>query len=173
MYNNFMLIQEKSGNINSLSNNDHIIDALEIEWYETNKRILHKSTKSGMEIILKFLGENPDLKDGDIMWQDKNKIIAVEIKRCECLVIRPQSMLSASTVCYEIGNKHLPLFYEGDELLVPYEVPLHNYLLVSGYEVKIELRKLNHRLKTTILPHMQVGGTDSHFKKITKLSTSA
>lgn len=167
-----MLIQEKSGNINSLSNNDLIIDMLEIEWYETKKRILHKSTKSGVEIILKFLGENPDLKDGDILWRDEKQIIAIEIKCCECLVIGPQSMLSASSVCYEIGNKHLPLFYEGNELLVPYEVPLHNYLLASAYDVKIEMRKLNNQFRTTVLPHLQVGGTDSLFKKITKLSTS-
>jgi urease accessory protein len=168
-----MLIQEKSGNINSFPNNDWNMDVLEIEWHETNKRILHKSTRSGIEIILKFLGENPDLKDGDILWRDENKIIAVEIKLCECLVIEPQSTLSASSVCYEIGNKHLPLFYEGNELLVPYEVPLDNYLLASGHSVKIELRKLNNRFKTTVLPHLQVGGTDNLFKKITKLSTSA
>ncbi|MDQ6901451.1 MAG: urease accessory protein UreE [Bacteroidota bacterium] len=168
-----MLIQEKSGNINSLSNNDRFVDALEIEWYETNKRILHKKTKSGIEIILKFLGENPDLKDGDILWEDKHTIIAVEIISGECLVIEPQSMLSASSVCYEIGNKHLPLFYEGNQLLIPYEVPLHNYLLASGYEVKIEMRKLNNQFRTTVLPHLQVGGTGSLIQKITKLSTSA
>ena len=168
-----MLIQEKSGNINSLSNKEWIIDALEIEWYETNKRILHKKTKSGIEIILKFLGESPDLKDGDMLWQAENKIIAVEIIPTECLVIEPQTILSASSVCYEIGNKHLPLFYEGSELLIPYEVPLHNYLLASGYEVKIEMRKLNNQFRTTVLPHLQVGGTGSLIQKITKLSTSA
>ena len=168
-----MLIQEKFGNIYSLSNNDRTIDAVEIQWFETNKRILHKKTKSGVEIILKFLGENPDLKDGDILWRDENRMIAVEIIPIECLVIEPQYILSASSVCYEIGNKHLPLFYEGNELLIPYEVPLHNYLIASGYEVKIEMRKLNNQFRTTVLPHLQVGDTGSLIQKITKLSTSA
>lgn len=167
-----MLIQEKHGNIYSLSNDERFIDLVEIEWYETNKRILHKQTTSGTEIILKFLAESPDLKDGDLLWQDEHTIIAVAIIPVECLVIEPQSMLSASSVCYEIGNKHLALFYEGNELLVPYEVPLHNYLQASGYEVKIEIRKLNNQFRTTVLPHFQVGGTGSLIQKITKLSTS-
>lgn len=168
-----MLVREKSGNINSISINNRDVDALEIEWYETNKRILHKQTKSGLDITLKFLGENPDLKDGDILWQNGNKIIAIEIKPCECLVIEPQSILSASSVCYEIGNKHLPLFYDGTELLVPYEVPLHNFLLASSYLVRIELRKLNNQFRTTVLPHLQLGGTGSLLAKIDNLSTSA
>ncbi len=50
-------------------------------------------------------------------------------------------------LCYEIGNRHLPLFYEGDDLLVPYEVPLYNLLQATGYELKVEERKLRQCFK--------------------------
>ena len=166
-----MLIKEKLGNINTSSISNCMIDALEIEWYETNKRILHKKTKSGIDITMKFLQENPNLKDGDILWQDENSMIVVEINPCKCIVITPGTMLTASSICYEIGNKHLPLFYEGDDLLVPYEMPLHNLLQASGYELKVEERKLNNAFRTTVLPHSQVAGTDSLFSKILKLTT--
>jgi urease accessory protein len=113
------------------------------------------------------------IADHDILWQDENSIIAVEIKPCKSLVISPGTLLAASSICYEIGNRHLPLFYEGDDLLVPYEGPLHNLLQASGFQVKVEQRKLNNALKTTILPHLQVGGTVSLYEKNLQLSTSS
>jgi urease accessory protein len=168
-----ILVKEKLGNIHSASAHERDIDVLLIEWHETRKRILHKQTGQGKDVTIKFLNENPNLKDGDILWQHENTIIAVEINPCDCIVITPESMLQASSVCYEIGNRHLPLFYEDDELLVPYDVPMFSLLQASGYTVKVEKRKLNNSFQTTVLPHLQVGITDSLPNKIHQLITSS
>ena len=168
-----MLITGKSGNIKTSRVSNKNIDVLRIEWYEATKRILHKQTDSGIAITLKFLNENPNLKDGDILHQDENSIIAVHIIPCECIVVSPGTIITASSLCYEIGNRHLPLFYEGDDLLVPYDVPLFNLLEASGYKPVIELRKLDIAFKTSVLPHLQVAGTGSLFTKVSKLSTSS
>lgn len=167
-----MLIQHKSGNIKNTSVKGLEIDLLIVEWHETNKRILHKHTVSGIPVTLKFLQENPDLKDGDILWQDENRIITVEINSCECIVITPYNTLESAAICYEIGNRHLPLFYEGNELLLPYELPIYNLLNASGYDIKIEKRKLSNVFKTTVLPHLQVTGTDSLISRMIKSTTS-
>jgi len=167
-----ILAKEKLGNIHLASDHDHDIDVLLIEWHEARKRILHKQTSQGKDVTLKFLNENPNLKDGDILWQDENTIIAVEINRCDCIVIVPESMLQASSVCYEIGNRHLPLFYEGDELLIPYDIPMYNLLKTLGYAAKVEERKLNNSFQTTVLPHLQVSFTDSSSNTIYQLTTS-
>jgi urease accessory protein len=58
-----------------------------------------------------------------------------------------------ASVCYEIGNKHLPLFYEKDELLVPFEMPLFRLLSTQGYAIKQDYKRLLHPLKTTIASH--------------------
>lgn len=166
-----MLITGKLGNIHKRVIS-HEVDLVIIEWYETNKRILHKQTESGMTITTKFMQESPNLEDGDILWQDENSTIAVQIKPCECIVITPATTLAVASLCYEIGNRHLALFYEGDDLLVPFEVPLHNLLQASGYQVRVEKRKLNNPLKTTVLPHLQVAGAGSLFSKILQPSTS-
>ena len=68
--------------------------------------------------------------------------------------------------------KHLPLFFEGDQLLVPYDVPLYNLLQSQGYTVKAEERKLNDSFQTTVLPHLQVGITGSIFNKTAQQTTS-
>ena len=168
-----ILVKEKLGNIHSASDHDRDIDVLLIEWHEARKRILHKQTSQGKDVTLKFLNENPNLKDGDILWQDENTIIAVEINRCDCIVIVPESMLQASSVCYEIGNRHLPLFFEDDELLIPYDVPLYNLLQVLGYTIKRENRKLNNSFQTTVLPHLQISFTDSSPSIISQLTISS
>ena len=137
-----MLIQQKSGNLNSSPTNK-TIDYLSLEWYETNKRILHKFTQSGKEVTLRFLKENQKLTQGDIIYQDNESIIAIDVVPCEAIIIHPDNMYEMAAICYEIGNKHLPLFFENDELLVPFEMPLFN-LLNAAYLVNNDSRHTLH-----------------------------
>ena len=163
-----MLIQQKIGNIKDYSNNTKTIDWLKLQWFETNKRIQRKHTESGLEIAIKFLQENPNLNQGDILYEDEKSIIAIDILPCECIVVAPKNMFEMASVCYEIGNKHLPLFFDKEELLVPNEMPLYKLLITQGYIVKQEQRQLLQPLKTTVAPH---GSTnDSLFSKIMKLT---
>lgn len=163
-----MLIQQKIGNIKDYSNNTKTIDWLKLQWFETNKRIQRKHTESGLEIAIKFLQENPNLNQGDILYEDEKSIIAIDILPCECIVVAPKNMFEMASVCYEIGNKHLPLFFDKEELLVPNEMPLYKLLITQGYIVKQEQRQLLQPLRTTVAPH---GSTnDSLFSKIMKLT---
>ena len=167
-----MIIKEKLGNINSFPNNNKNIDWLDMEWHETNKRILHKKTRSGKEVTMKFLKENQNLTQGDILFEDAENIIAIDIQSCEAIVIKPKTMFEMAAICYEIGNKHLPLFLYEDELLIAYEAPLFNLLTSQGYEVNKENRKLINPLKTSVASHAH-NGSESLFSKIMKLSTAS
>ena len=166
-----MLIKEKTGNLQSFNAANCTIDKLMIEWFEANKRIMHKVTQLGKQVTMKFMQQNPDLKQDDILFADESYIIAVEIKPCQAIVIQPTTILEAASTCYEIGNKHLPLFYEGDELLIPYEAPLYRLLQASGYVIKLEERKLNNPIKTSVSPHAHSGGSTSLFSKILQLTS--
>lgn len=166
-----MIIQEKIGNINSITVNNRKVDLLCLEWYETRKRILRKQTESNKDVSIKFLNENPDLTDGDILYEDENTIVAVAVLPCECIVIKPINMFEMASVCYEIGNKHLPLFYENESLLVPFDAPLMKLLTAQGYCVTKEKRKLLQQLKTTVAPHSD--GSNSLFSKIMKLTNQS
>ncbi len=165
-----MLIQQKQGNISNGSVNKNI-DWLQLEWHETRKRILRKQTQRGNDISIKFLNENPGLTEGDILFEDDKTIIAVSVLPCECIVIKPTNMFEMASVCYEIGNKHLPLFYEEESLLVPFDAPLMRLLSAQGYDVKKEERKLLQPLKTTVAPHGD--NNNSLFSKIMKLTNQS
>ena len=165
-----MLIQQKQGNISNGSVNKNI-DWLQLEWHETRKRILRKQTQRGNDISIKFLNENPGLTEGDILFEDDKTIIAVSVLPCECIVIKPTNMFEMASVCYEIGNKHLPFFYEEESLLVPFDAPLMRLLSAQGYDVKKEERKLLQPLKTTVAPHGD--NNNSLFSKIMKLTNQS
>lgn len=165
-----MLLQSKLGNLTE-RNPGKAIDWLQLQWYETGKRILRKHTVSGKEVSIRFLDEHPQLTEGDILWEEEQFVIAVSIVSCECMVVQPANMFEMASVCYEIGNKHLPLFYEADSLLVPFDAPLMRLLAAQGYSVTKDRRKLLQPLKTTVLPHRD--GSNSLFSKIMKLTNPA
>ena len=168
-----MIIKEKLGNLNTFDDKGRGIDRLPIEWFETNKRILHKSTSSGKEVILKLLKEGQTLKQDDVIFANDSFLIVIEILICDAIIIAPKSTYEMACICYEIGNKHLPLFYEDNHLLIPYDGPVFRMLQAAGYTIKREDRKLLHPLKTTVSPHQHSSTGDSLFAKILKLTTTS
>jgi len=169
-----MVVQEKIGNLTSFAVDGRTVDLFPVEWYETNKRILRRPTRGGRELALKFLQESPALCDGDVLHADDTAVIVVEILPCETLVIRMTAPQDIASICYEIGNRHLPLFIDAGELLVPAEDPIHRWLIASGYDVRREDRKLLHPLRSTVAAHAHPNssGSGSLFSRIMQITNS-
>lgn len=167
-----MIIKEKLGNLKDVEVEGRNIDLVSLEWYETEKRILHKKSASGIEIVIRSLKESLRLTQDDIIYMDEKSIVAVDILPCDAIVVTPRNMDEAVTISYEIGNKHLPLFFSDNELTIPYDAPVLRILQASGYLVKTESRKLLHPLRTSVAPHSHNSG-QSLFSKILQLTTSS
>jgi urease accessory protein len=165
-----MLIQNKIGHIDSFQINQRSIDFWELEWHECQKRIIRKKTKSGLEISFKSLNENPVFTEGDVIFENDTSVIIVSIIPVESIIIKASSMFEIASVCYEIGNKHAPLFYQNEELMIPYEKPLYDQLTAQGYQVFKENRKLLHPLCTSVSSHAHQSG-ETLFTKIMKLTS--
>jgi len=129
-------------------------DYVEIEWYEVAKKILYKISKNGMEVGIKLNGDRA-LKHGDILSIEGNRALIVEIPECECIGLKPLTQLMMGKACYEIGNRHSPLFYQEDRLLLPYDPPLLEALKKCGFDAY----KCTARL---ITPLGGQGGGHSH-----------
>lgn len=166
-----MIIREKTGRIGDYGGLDIEPDWLELEWFETRKRILHKTTSRGLAVSMKFLTESPEITEGDVLYVDAERLIVARILPCDCMVVKPGSLFETASLCYEIGNKHLPLFFEDNALLVPFEAPLYRLLVAQGYAVLRDERKLLQPLKTTVSPHAS-GSSGSLFSKIMQLTNS-
>ena len=105
-----MTIREKLGNLDGFDCGNRRTDWLEMEWHEINKRILHKKSMTGVAVMFRFLNEDPAFTQGDIIYHDEKTVIAIEILPCDAIVLQPKNMYEMASICYETGNKHLPLF---------------------------------------------------------------
>jgi urease accessory protein len=167
-----MIVQKIIGALSTTDTTNREVDLLHIEWHETGKKILHKKTAAGRDIALKLINEPKSLGQDDIVFADEQLLVAIDIKVCPVLLIRPQSMYEMAAVVYEIGNKHLPLYYEEGQLLVPFEQPLFNVLRAAGYKPVQAERKLLNALKTTVLPHGGKSNNTSLFSRIMQLTAN-
>lgn len=161
-----MLVNAIIGNTETHTRSSRETDFLRLEWFETTRRIQRKHTAAGREIALKFTREGQQLQQNDILYQDEEVMIIVDILPCDAIVITPRNMAEMARVCYEIGNKHLPLFLEEEQLLIPADEPLYRWLHTAGYPVVKERRQLLHILRTNVQPHAHGNSGPSFFERI-------
>ncbi|PAF54422.1 urease accessory protein UreE [Helicobacter sp. 13S00482-2] len=122
-----MLIENLQGNLKDKDFSTFKIDYVDLEWYDSRKKIARWKTRGGKEIKLKLL--NPPkigLSQGDILYQDTTDIIAINILPTLTLIITARSPAEIAKICYEIGNHHASLFFGENEFefKTPFEKPL-------------------------------------------------
>ncbi len=164
-----MIINETTGNL-AQNPTTKIVDYLDLEWFETTKRIQRKKTRGGEDIAIKFLREGQRLREGDILFEDDEKVVAINVLETEAISMSPVSLLEMGTVCYEIGNKHIPLFIQEDKVLLPFEMPMFRWLEASGFKPERKYVKLLNLLKSNVEPHGHGSLGSSIFNKILKMA---
>jgi urease accessory protein len=167
-----MLIKQKIGSLKDIEPGVRAIEYVYLQWYETAKKILHKKTNREREVVMKFFREGEHLQQDDVIYADDDLLICIDILPVKAIVLAPASMWEMAYLCYEIGNKHLPLFYEKEQLAMPYEDPVFNMLVAAGYKALIENRKLLNQLRTAVTPHGHTSST-SLFSKILQFTHTA
>lgn len=113
--------------------NDKEIDELSIAWYQVSKRLQRLHTEQGDEIAIRFLGKEQRLRQDDVLYEDENKRIVVNILPCEVIILKSDNVFAMVEAAYEIGNKHLPLYWEDGSLLLPFEKNTFEWLESLGF----------------------------------------
>ncbi len=126
-----IMIAEKI--IGKLGKTEKTVDYVKIEWFERDKKILRKITSSGEEIGIRT---ESALNEGDILYEDENKIIAVEIAPCSLISVSVNSMQEMGRLCFELGNRHLSLSIGENTVKCPFDEPTFFYLGKLGFEVR-------------------------------------
>ncbi|WP_037587258.1 urease accessory protein UreE [Stenoxybacter acetivorans] len=136
------------------------VDYVRLQWFEADRRLLRTRTEGGREIAFRLLKEGQRLHHDDVVHLDNKLAIVVAIEPSEVMVLSPQTLPEMARVCYEIGNKHTPLFLDGNELLMPYDKPLFEWLLAAGFAPQRGNRRLSEQLRANSAPG--VGGGHAH-----------
>ena len=116
------------------------IDLFKLDWFDTTKRIIRGFSENGRELGFKNLSSNA-LLEGDVLYEDDEICIVVKILPCSCIVFKPQNRWEMALVCFEIGNKHVPIFINAEhEIITAFEKPLFDQLTRAGFQPRIEDR---------------------------------
>ncbi len=138
------------------------VDYVDIFWDEAFKKLHRKTSGNGVEIGIRLddsvltKGVNQD----DVLAVEGDTVFAVRIPPCECLIVRidPHHPEMTAKVCYEIGNRHAPLFWGKDEgtFITPYNEPMRVMLEklhgVSAEVAEVQL-DFDRRISASVHSH--------------------
>ena len=157
-----MLCEKILGRLKDFDTKGKTVEYVDIEWHEAFKRIHKKTTDKGREVGIRLGDEvlSRGLYEGDVLHSDDDLIIAVHTPPCEVISIkiRPDHAFMVAKTCYEIGNRHAPLFYGDDEFsfITPYNEPMLAMLeKLHGVSAQKMIEQLNFdkRISATVHNH--------------------
>lgn len=131
-------------------------DEVSLEWYELNKKVMRKTTCKGSDIGFRLPHGSESLKDADIIAMENGRVIVVRVKSCQCIEIHWHDTFELAKLCYEIGNRHSPLFLSesGDSsFLIPFDSPMLELLHKMNFYTKVRDGFLVNPLSANISAH--------------------
>ena len=156
-----MLCEQVLGKLEDLDVSGKTVEYVDIEWHEAFKKIHKKITDQGREVGIRMDDSilSRGLFQGDVIYQDETVIVAVNTPPCELIEIAlaPGHEKMAAKVCYEIGNRHAPLFWgEKDTFITIYNEPMLVMLSkIHGVTAEKKIAKLDfdRRISASIHNH--------------------
>ena len=155
-----MICDKILGNVHDYKGSKKEIEYVDIEWHEVFKKIHKKVSDHGREVGIRM--DDSILKRGllqdDVLYEDEKSILAVNILPCEVIEISftKGHENKIPKVCYEIGNRHAPLFFgDAKETFVTiYNEPMMQMLLgIHGVKAEKTVKKLDFEKKISASVH--------------------
>jgi len=122
-------------------------------WEGRQKSRQRLFTKAGRQIGL-ALPTGTVLTPGDVLYRNAEIEIVVEGVPEEVFVLHPETRDEFGLICYQIGNLHRAVGFQGNTILIPYESVLENQLDRLGYAYTIEERIFTHAARQSHNPHV-------------------
>jgi urease accessory protein len=93
------------------------------------------------------------LHDGDVVYADETRVIAIAIVPDDVIVAYPATIAAAVAFAHALGNRHLPVQAEGDALIVRYSEPIAALCERAGLRWERTQRVLAEPFLAPAAPH--------------------
>lgn len=144
-----LIIEQIVGNLDRLEPEEikkRHTEKVYLESSDLVKRIQRVKTDHGKEIGIR-LKDPRDLVAGDILYMDDTNMIVIDVLSDDLIIIRPRSLKEMGTIAHQLGNRHLPAQFEGDEMLVQYDYLVEELLMQLGIPYQREERKVKQAFR--------------------------
>ncbi len=139
------------GNLATFGIGTRTLERIPLRSDDLAKRIIRVTTSAG-EIGLRFEG-HIRLRDGDVIFADEDRVVAVAVDADDVLVLRPGSIGVAIRIAHALGNRHLPIQTHDDEIVVRYDPLLEALAAEHGVPVTREQRVIVQPFRHAHAPH--------------------
>jgi len=144
-----MIVEEVITNIHKLSQEEiekRHQEKVHLESSDLLKRIQRVKTDHDRELGIRL--KNPiDLEAGDILYMDEDNMIVIDVFSDDVLVLRPKDLNEMGTIAHQLGNRHLPAQFDGDEMIVQYDYLVEELLKQQGVSYTREERKMQEAFR--------------------------
>ena len=144
-----MLCEKILGKLEEMDVKGRRVEYVEIEWHEAFKKIHRKTSDQGTDVGIRMDDSvlTRGLFQGEVIYADEEVVVAVSTPPCEVIEISltPGHDMMAAKVCYEIGNRHAPLFWgENGTYITIYDEPMMAMVSkIHGVRAEKKLMKLD------------------------------
>jgi urease accessory protein len=144
-------VERVLGNLADFPVGARVVERVAIESGAMARRLLRLPTSRGDLGVL--FGDDTRLRDGDVLFADDARVIAVAVLPDDVLVVRPASIGEAAELGHALGNRHLPIIRDGDTLVVAHSDALENLLRKMGLRYERSARVLERPFVHAHAPH--------------------
>ena len=145
-----MVFEKIIGSLNANHGNKEVVK-FPYDWYEASKRILKRQASTGEAIGIRI---EEDLYDGALLFEDDKRVIVLDLKPCEVISINVSNMKEMGKVCFELGNRHIPLTIVDNNIKTPYDSANFEYMQKKGF--------ICEKLTEKFVPEFVVKGHGHH-----------
>ena len=141
-----MIIEQIVGNVREQAMPPKHIERVYLRSDELLKKIQRVRTDHGNELGIRLKG-SVELMDGDILFQDERNSIIVTVLAEEVIVIKPSTIKEMGEIAHQLGNRHLPAQFAGEEMIVQYDYLVEQLLEETGISFSREKRQLERAFR--------------------------
>jgi urease accessory protein len=146
-----MVLVAPLGNLSDFQVGERRVEHVSIRSDDCAKRLLRLTTSAG-DVGVRFAGDRR-LRDGDVVYADAERVVAVEVEPDDVLVGRPPTVAAALGLAHALGNRHLPVQIDGDEIVVRYDPLLPGVFAEREVPFARERRVLREPFRHAHAPH--------------------
>ena len=123
------------------------IHKVPLGWEDRTKSRQKVKTEQGEEFAI-ALSTGQSLNIGDILFEDKERIIVIDSIKENVLVVYPSSPQEMAKIAFQIGNRHAPIQIEEDRILTPYDRLMEDFLKKLHFHCEVTTDTFTHDFST-------------------------
>ena len=119
------------------------VERVALGWEDRLRSRQRVKSDAGTEIGI-ALPTGQALAEGDVLFEDGERVVAVSTVPEDVLVLYADSAEELARIAYQVGNRHAPVAVEKERVLTPYDGVIEEYFKKLGVRCGRTIEPFTH-----------------------------